>query len=154
MRQAEKAGWLGFLGVALVFFGSSIFISFLGIVSLAVPLVAAEAPGLLSRLMTPPVYILPIFLVSFLLGMILLGVATMKAGVFPRWAGLMLIVGQILQLAEGAPLDPVIMHVFLTIGRVLVGAGLAWMGGVLWLEPLEQNQAGQAAVRVSSPRGT
>jgi len=61
----------------------------------------------------------------------------MRAGVLPRWAGLLLIIGVAFQMAEGSPIDQTLLHVILTIGRVAFGLGLAWMGYALWSEKRE-----------------
>jgi hypothetical protein len=61
----------------------------------------------------------------FVLGGVLLGLATMRARVFSRWAGLLLLVG--------AVLDPVsfVNGIVGTLAAVLLTFGLGWMGYAL-----------------------
>jgi hypothetical protein len=133
-RQAEKTGWLGLVSFVLAFIGMAVGGGLLLIVSIIIPLIATEAPALIGQAMTPPAFVLPVVAVGFGLGFILFGVATMRAGVLPRWAGLLLIIGAVLQMAEGSPIDRMLLHVILTTGRVVFGLSFAWMGYALWSE--------------------
>jgi hypothetical protein len=133
-RQGEKTGWLGLVGFVLAFIGIAVGGGLLSIVSIIIPLIATEAPALVDQAMTPPAFVLPVVAVGFGLGFILFGVATMRAGVLPRWAGLLLIIGTVLQMAEGSPMDRMLLHVILTAGRVVFGLSFAWMGYALWSE--------------------
>jgi hypothetical protein len=100
LRQAERAGLLGLLGMLLTFFAIAILDGTHTVISFAVLPVLATSPataaqlgnldtaiqqGLLGTLVTiggPMV----------LLGLLLLGIATLRAGIFPRWVGIILIV--------------------------------------------------------------
>jgi hypothetical protein len=64
--------------------------------------------------------------VSALLGVggLLLGIATMRAGVFPRWAGLLLIVGLV-------SLGAAFVNIFLSSALVFGMFGLGWIGYAL-----------------------
>jgi hypothetical protein len=64
--------------------------------------------------------------VSALLGVggVLLGIATMRARVFPRWAGLLLIVGLV-------SLGASFVNVFLSGALVFSMVGLGWIGYAL-----------------------
>jgi hypothetical protein len=67
---------------------------------------------------------------AFLIGLILFGIATMRAGVLPRWAGLLLIVGDIVFgsgdfLGSTAPV----------VGAAITCAGLVWLGLTLLSGP-------------------
>ena len=130
--QAEESGWLGLLGFVLSFLGVAVVSGLIAMVSIAVPLIAAEMPALVDQAMTPPAFTLPFIALGFGLGMILFGVATIRARVLPRWAGWLVIIGTLLQMAEGSPIDEAVLHVIVTTGRVLFGLGLAWMGYGLW----------------------
>jgi hypothetical protein len=131
-RQAEKAKWLGLVGFVLAFMGTALVGGLLLMVATLIPVIAAEVPALIDRAMTPPDFALPIIALGFGLGFILFGVVTMRAGVLPRWSGFLLIVGTALSMAEGSPLGRMPEHVIVTIGRVIFGLGLAWMGYALW----------------------
>ena len=64
---------------------------------------------------------------GFLGGLFLLGLATVRAGVLPRWTGIVLSIGAALVFVGFVALDPLTLFGFL-----LIGAALAWMGYVLW----------------------
>jgi hypothetical protein len=77
----------------------------------------------------------PVFVGGFGQGYILFGVATMRAGVLPRWSGLLLIIGVLFFMNSEAQLfDRALSHVIATIGDVVFGLGFAWAGYVLWSE--------------------
>ncbi len=67
----------------------------------------------------------------FAVGRVLLGIATMRAGVLPRWAGLLILVGAVLNLVN-FPLSGVIGGIVLLVAFVLFALGLGWIGYVLW----------------------
>ena len=78
-------------------------VAFLGTVLLAgalwfelfiTPSLAAEAPELLAAELGLPGFILMVLLGA--VGWVLFGVATLRAGVYPRWAALLLIVGGVI----------------------------------------------------------
>ena len=132
-RQVEKAGWLGLAGFVLAFIGTGLVESILIMVSTIMPLIGAEAPTIFDQAMTPPAFLLLLFIGGFGLGYILFGVATMRAGVLPRWSGLLLIIGVSFFMISESPLfDPTLSHVIATIGDVAFGLGLAWAGYALW----------------------
>ncbi len=92
LRQQVKTGWLGLIDYAIAVVGA-IFIFGDGIIGLAVfPVLATHAPELTAA--TGPMvtgrflglYIL--FFATNMVGIILLGVATLRAGTLPRLAGI------------------------------------------------------------------
>lgn len=147
VRQRAQAGWLGLLGFVLTLV-SGILLTGLTITRLLVfPYLAAAAPQLLTG-DSPPASVITYTLVAALLvvvGAALFGVATMRAGVFPRWAGLLLILGVALNLALFVPLpNPIIGGVFDKMADVLFSLGLAWMGFALLAQgeaPIAQSLA-------------
>ena len=61
-----------------------------------------------------------------MIGLILFGVATMQAGVFPRWAGLLLIVGDVVFGAgSSAGAAATILEI---VGALITCAALVWLG--------------------------
>jgi hypothetical protein len=147
-RQAEKAGWLGFAGFVLysLWFGLVIVFSF--VEATILPLLATELPafvegflGMFSGSASVINFgILPtLWVISgpmFIIGPLLFGIATFRAGILPRWAGAMLAVGAVL-IPAGAVLPPELEP------RVMVpvGLALAWLGYALFSErrmPAEQ----------------
>ena len=132
-RQVEKTRWLGLVGFVLAFIGTAFVGSIFFMVSTVVPLIAAETPALFDRAATPPTGAVLLVVLGFSLGYILFGVATMRAGVLPRWSGLLLIVGVSLFMISEAPLfDRTLSHLIVTVGDGVFGLGLAWMGYALW----------------------
>ena len=85
---------------------------------LIAPFLAVEAPELLA------VYSLPGFLRSFIafgLGWLLFGVAALRAGIYPRAAVVLLIVGAVLIVIR------------LLLASMALDAAVAWMGYVLFI---------------------
>jgi hypothetical protein len=60
---------------------------------------------------------------------VLLGIATFRAGILPRWAGGALAVGTVLPLAFS-----LLPHEFARLAAVPIGLALAWLGYALWSE--------------------
>jgi hypothetical protein len=141
-RQAEAAGWLGLAGVLLFALMWALTAAFQFAEALILPLLATEAPQFVDGFLgissgttgetnlgvLPTVYALTG--VCYLLGGVLFGVATFRAGVLPRWAAGLLAVGTVLPVL-GASLVP---HLFDRIFAVPVGVALAWLGYALWSE--------------------
>lgn len=124
LRQAQRAGILGLVGFAV----TMVAILLQGVASdtlnaLVAPVLAVQAPSILQN---TPAGLSTLFLVGGLLvflGGLLLGIATLRASLFSRWAAGVLIVGSVLSLV-GNFLLPVIG----TIGVALFLMGLAWLG--------------------------
>ncbi|WP_376792494.1 hypothetical protein [Thermoflexus sp.] len=129
-RQAEKAGVLGLIGFVVSFVSSA---------ALSGPLLLIEGivlPGLAQSeiaeaALTPtgPVFgglLEPILLgtlYAFGIGYVLFGIATIRAGVLPRWAAASLIAGTPLAI-----FTPPLPAIFLAIGGVLIGVAYLWLG--------------------------
>jgi hypothetical protein len=97
LRQAGRAGILGLVGFILVFFDFLLQGAFSTLQVTVLPLLAQVAPKLLEGETLPGGMFL-LLLVSTLLdmiGAILLGIATMRTHVFPRLAGVLLIIAGI-----------------------------------------------------------
>ena len=133
-RQMDKTGMFGLAGFVLAFIGTAIVGVFLFNAATTMPLVAATAPDMFAQIMAPPAFALPLFGVTFGLGFILFSVATIRAGILPRWSGWLLLIGILLSMAEGSPIDRTLLHTIVTTGHVLFGLSFVWMGYVLWSE--------------------
>ena len=131
VRQASRAGALGLIGFVLTALGGSLFGSF-GVIAVTVlPWIAQAAPKLAATNGPPSLFVY--FLVASLLlavGGVLLGIVTMRAGVLPRWAGLLLIIGAVLNLVD-FPLSGAISSIVGTVAFVVFMLGLAWLGYAL-----------------------
>ena len=139
--QREEIGLLGLAGFLLSFVGTALLGGLLLMVSTVIPTIAVEAPGLFEQAMTPPAPVLAVVFVGYGLGFILFGIAIARADVLPRWSAFLLIVGVALSMLEGSPIDETILHAILTVGRVLFGLSIAWMGYALWSDQTEATAA-------------
>ena len=145
-RQVKEAGWLGLAGFLLFGLMWALTAAFQFAEGLIVPLLATDAPKFVvgfegitsgspsevSLGILPAVYSLTSVL--YLLGGVLLGIATFRAGVLPRWAGGGLAVGTVAPLA----LSLLLPHEFIRLAAVPVGLALALLGYALWFERREQ----------------
>ena len=127
-KQVEESGWLGFIGFVMAFVGSVLFSSVQFDEALLWRIFAEEAPALLD--LAGPMFKNPAFStiylamgILYILGFVLFGLATLRGGVFPRVAAILLIIGVPL-FASGVFLPQFLR----TIGAILAGASLLWMG--------------------------
>ncbi|HLF75143.1 MAG TPA: hypothetical protein VI524_12395 [Anaerolineales bacterium] len=145
-RQVEEAGWLGLAGYLLFSLFYALTMAFQFAEAFISPLLATEAPKFVEGFLgiasghaseinlgaLPVVYNLTGF-VGYVLGGLLFGIATLRAGILPRWAGGLLAIGAVSVLAGSLlshPLDRIL--------AVPVGLALAWLGYALWSERREQ----------------
>lgn len=141
--QMEKVGWLGLIAFILTVAGSAMLITaeLLG-GALAPTLAANPATQSLVNPQQAGPFVIVIGLIAVLgtVGNILLGIAIMRAGVLPRWAGLLIIIGYVfLVFGIGLPA----LAIFADVGIVLSGLGYAWCGFRIW----HVNPAGAEHVR-------
>jgi hypothetical protein len=140
-RQAEKSGWLGLAGYLLFSLWLALILGFTFVEVFILPGLATAAPtvvegwlgmftgsasaidlGALPLLwtLTGPIYIL---------GGLLFGIATFRARILPRWAGILLAVGT--AIGPVAILFPPELQPKVAVP---VGLALAWLGYALWSE--------------------
>jgi hypothetical protein len=143
-RQVEKAGWLGLAGFLLFGVMWALTAAFQFAEALILPLLAADAPRFVEGFLgitsgspsevslgiLPAVYSLTS--VMYLLGGVLLGIATFRAGILPRWAGVVLAVGTMAPLAFS-----LLPHEFIRLAAVPTGLALALLGYALFSERRE-----------------
>jgi hypothetical protein len=120
--QAEQSGLLGSLGMVLSVVGTTlasgvILVEIAGASGAEVEAVTgAGLSGALSLLGG----------LAFLIGLILFGVATMRADVFPSWAGMLLIVGDVIfGAASFAGAASLVIEV---VGALITCAAFVWLG--------------------------
>ena len=83
-RQEDRSGMLGKLGYLFTFFGTALFVGVLTVDGLVAPALAtAHADAALEG--GPVLVVFMITAVIFAIGVIVLAIATIRAGVFPRW---------------------------------------------------------------------
>src|SRR6476659_4511229 len=110
-RQVEKSGWLGLAGYLLFSLFWALSLAFHFIEAFIEPVVANVAPKFVEGILgvvtsvpsemnlgaLPAVYMLA-GIAGYVLGGLLFGIATFRAGILPRWAGGLLALGAILPL--------------------------------------------------------
>jgi len=144
-RQAEKAGWLGLTGFVLFSLSWALQSGFVFAEVLILPPLATAAPQFVDSYLgivngTPGEMnigaIVPAYTfvgIFYLLGGLLFGIATFRAGVLPRWPAGLLAVTAI--LTPAAALFP---HHIQRFAAVPMGVALVWLGYALWSERREQ----------------
>ena len=132
-RQSAYAGWLGYIGFVLMFIGGFLITSFTIVPLIVFPWLAQSAPYLITQ-HAPTAPVLVYFLVAsivFAAGGIILGLGTVRAGIFPRYSGLLILIGAVLNLVN-FPLTGILGAIVGTLAFIILAAGLAWIGYILW----------------------
>jgi hypothetical protein len=144
-RQVKETGWLGLAGFLLFSLWLVLILPFTFFEVFFLPLLVTEAPtfgegflgiftGAASEInfgVLEAVYKLTGVLL--ILGPLVFGIATLRAGILSRWAaGLLAVAGALVPAAALLPLErqPLVV--------VPVGIALAWLGYALWSERREQ----------------
>jgi hypothetical protein len=133
-RHADALGRLGLTSFILAFFGASLTSGILFLQSSAVPLIAPRFPPIAYKLLVGPVFWVLLNEATFGGGIVLFAIAAMRARVYPRWAGLLVIYGIVLYLASWVPPDRMLSHAIALASNLTFGLGIAWMGYALWSE--------------------
>lgn len=133
--QCEQAGRLGLVSFLMLSFGT-IFYAVSNNYGFIAPVLAAQAPAMLDAINAyPPVMTLNgLLIVGFFLGFILFGIATLRAGVLPRLAGILMAAGTPLIMA-GVGLSFLVLQqlwIIVILGSFSLSLGLAWAGYSLW----------------------
>jgi hypothetical protein len=158
-RQAAKAGWMGLVGFVMLSLWFAIIMGFSFVEAFVLPHLASVSPafvhgwmgmfnGVASKVslgalptlwtLTAPIYIL---------GGLLFGVATFRAGILPRGAGILLAVATVAAPVEGLLL-PLAAQPKIAIP---VGLALAWLGYALWSEQRTSASLRETAARTKRP---
>jgi hypothetical protein len=140
-RQAERAGWLGLAGFFLFSLSWALQSGFVFAELFVLPPLATAAPQFVDSYLgivngspgemnigaiVPAYTSLGVF---YLLGGLLFGIATFRAGVLPRWPAGLLAVTAIL-----TPAAALLPHEIQRFAAVPMGVALAWLGYALWSE--------------------
>jgi hypothetical protein len=141
-RQAVKTGWLGLIGYILISLWLVVIMGFSFVEAFVLPHVATSSPGFVQSWMgmfngpagkfnigaLPTIWTLsgPVYI----LGGLLFGIATFRAGILPRWAGALLAVSTVL-----APTAALLPNASQPKIAIPMGLALAWLGYALWSEP-------------------
>ncbi len=143
-RQANKAGWLGLAGYLLLSLSWGLMTAFVFAETFIMPPLATAAPTFVDSFLgvaagrasemnlgaLPALFALVGIL--YMLGGLLFGIATFRAGLLPRWAAGLLAVASAL-----TPLAALLPHNLQRLAAVPVGLALAWLGYALWSERRE-----------------
>ena len=139
-RQVEESGWLGLAGFLLYSLSWMLTATFTFAEVFILPLLATKAPtfvegflgifssagatnfGVLTALWT-------LTGLLYMFGGVLFGIATLRAGILPRWAAILLAAGSAL-----APVAALLPPEYEPKVAVPVGLALAWLGYSLWTE--------------------
>lgn len=131
-RQAEKAGILGLIAFLLTFLCIVPRFAWYWIETFVFPILAQAAPRLLDNPEpVPPALTVfgavdQISVLLLLVGLLLFGVASLRARVLPRWAAVLVLVGAAVDLVM------TVVGVDFPFGAAVAGPGLAWMGYAVW----------------------
>ena len=140
-RQAEKSGWLGLAGFVLFTVWMMLVSGFSFVEAFILPKLASESPAFVEAFLGMfsgaaneiDLGILPtIWNISgpmYILGPMLFGIATFRAGILPRWAGALLALN-ILWVPLGAVVSPAYQPMIM----IPIGIAMAWLGYALFSE--------------------
>lgn len=144
-RQVEKSGWLGLTGFLVFSLWLGLMLPFTFIEAFILPRLVSASPAFVESFLgmftgapiTVDLGIIPtLWLISnpmYILGILLFGIATFRAGVLPRWAGALLAFGSVL-VPVGAIVPPEHQSKIL----LPVGLALIWLGYALFSERREK----------------
>lgn len=125
MKQANSAGWLGLAGFALLQIGILLLV------------VMASTPILYPSISEPPGENVVVFLlgIALTIGLLLTGIATVRAGVFPLWSGILMLVATtgfffVFFVAEFLP--PITGQVGSSFFGIVLALSLIWIGLSIW----------------------
>lgn len=140
-RQVEETGRLGLAGFLVLIFSWWLQTAFVFAETFILPLLATDTPQFVEGFLgiitgrasaanlgaLPALYAL--VGVAYMLGGLLFGIATLRAGILPRWAaGLLAVVSAVTPAAALLP------HEIQRLVGIPVGLAIAWLGFALWTE--------------------
>lgn len=141
VRQVGKLGWLGFAGFALLILSWWLQTGFIFAELFILPILASAAPQFIDSFLgvasgTPgqmDIGSLPVVYgvvgICYMLGGLLFGIATLRAGVLPRLPAALLAVA-----AAVTPAAALLPHAIQRYAAIPVALALAWLGFALWSE--------------------
>ena len=126
LHQARRAGLLGLIAVVLTFAATALGIGHYYLVAFAEAELGARWPEAAEAVADSATVMAPFEFIAFVLGWLLLGIATLRAGLFPKIPAILIVAGIVLVVVRAfAPLPG-------PVGGVLMGAGIAWLGAHLF----------------------
>src|SRR5918997_380275 len=140
-RQVERAGWLGLAGFLVLTLSWWLQTAYVFAEAFILPVLASAAPHFVDSFLgiargnpgenlgaLPAIYSLGIG-IPYMLGGLLFGIATLRAGILPRWPAGLLAVAAVL-----TPAATLLPHAIQRLAAIPVGIALAWLGYALWSE--------------------
>jgi hypothetical protein len=148
-RQAEKAGWLGFIGIALLTVSWFLQTGFVFVELFVLPVVANALPGFVDSALgvanghpgamnigaLAPMY--AVVGVCYLLGGLVFGIATVRAAVLPRWPAILLAFAAVI-----TPAAALLPHAQQRYSAIPMGLAMIWLGYSLLMERRRNMTAG------------
>lgn len=145
VRQADKAGWLGLVGFLLLSLSYYLQAGFVFVELFVLPVLAATAPQFVESVLgivngspgdmnigaLPAVY--GVVGISYLLGGLVFGIATLRARILSRWPAGLLIAAAVI-----TPAAALLPHELQRFAAVPMGIALVWLGWALLSERREQ----------------
>jgi hypothetical protein len=143
-RQAKQAAGFGLVAFVVAFVGTALGVALMWVFTFVVPTLAQAAPALLDADEPPGLLGVGMFasFILFSLGWLLFGVATLRAGVFPRGAAVLLIIGAVFSFI----VDMLPFAVPIPLDLLALAGGLAWMGYQVWADRGRVAMTPEAAV--------
>lgn len=126
-RQCEAAGWLRLVGHVLLEVGMLIIIVYAGL-----PLFNPAIKGLGE---SAAAFLLGC---ALLLGLVLTATATVRAGIYPRWSGILLLAaggGFLFDFFVSEYLPPIVGQLGIAIFGMMYMVAFAWIGVSTWMGP-------------------
>lgn len=139
-RQVDKAGWTGLVGYLLFSLSWAVNLAFIFAEAFILPVVAPAAPQFVESFLgivngssgemnigvLPVLYGLSGF-VGYMIGGLLFGIATIRAGILPRRPAVLLAVTAVV-----TPAAALLPHDTQRLVGIPVGLAIAWLGYALW----------------------
>jgi hypothetical protein len=156
-RQVKQAGWLGLAGYLMLIVTWVLQSAYIFTEAFILPVLVTAAPEFVESFLTlangttgsmnigalPAVYGLAGIL--YMLGGLVFGIATLRAGILPRWpAGLLAVV------SVATPVAALLPHEIQRLAGMPVGLAVAWLGFALLTERREKHA--ESAPAMQHPR--
>jgi hypothetical protein len=158
VRQMEKAGWMGLAGFGLLMLSWALQSGFVFAEVFILPVLATAAPQFVDSYLgvvngSPGEMnigaLLPAYAavgILYMLGGVLFGIATFRAGVLSRWPA-----GLLAATALLTPAAALLPHEFQRVAAGMpMGVAVAWLGYALWSEQRQEARLSRSGVRAEA----
>lgn len=157
-RQSEESGWLGLIGFLLFSAWMTLVTGFSFVEAFILPRLATQSPAFVESLLGMfssipseiDLGILPtLWNISgpmYILAPLLFGIATFRAGVLPRWAGALLVLGAVL-----VPVGAIVPPEYQAKIMLPIGLAFVWLGFALFAERREKTSDALLNQRTAKP---